>query len=164
MQQPKSDKPSAFKKDYYGGALMVLVGLSAFHAAQSYHIGSLSQMGPGFFPAAIGVLMAVMGVLIAISARGAKPAGKGGDAHFHPTTLPDGRAAVCIILSVVAFILIGSYGGLIPATFAITFISALGDRTNTVLQSLLLAIVMCVVAVVVFWWALQLQLPLFQWG
>jgi hypothetical protein len=164
MQQSKSDQPSGFKKDYYGGALMVLIGLAAFHAAQSYHIGSLSQMGPGFFPAALGVLMACMGVLIAISARRAKPAKGGGDAHFHPTTLPDGRAAFCIIFSVFAFIIIGSYGGLIPATFAITFISALGDRTNTVLQALLLALVMCLVAVGVFWWALQLQLPLFQWS
>ncbi|MCJ9713295.1 tripartite tricarboxylate transporter TctB family protein, partial [Bordetella hinzii] len=51
-----------------------------------------------------------------------------------------------------------------PATFAIVFISALGDRTNTLKQALLLSVSMCVIAVVVFWWALQLQLPLFRWG
>ena len=161
MQQSK------FKKDYLGGALMVVIGASALHAAQSYRIGSLSQMGPGFFPASLGVLMMFMGVLIALSARRSKPAAKGkdgGEASFHPTTLPDMRAAVCIIVSIVAFIILGSYGGLLPATFAITFISAMGDRTNTVMQSLLLAIVMCLIAIGVFWYALQLQLPLFQWS
>ncbi len=158
MQQTK------FKKDYYGGALMVVIGLSSVYAAMGYRIGTLSQMGPGFFPAAIGVLMAVVGVLIALSARGDKPKAELAGGHSHPTSFPDLRAGACIILSVLAFLLFGHYGGLIPATFAIVFISALGDRTNTIKQSLILAIAMCVVAAVVFWWALQLQLPLFQWG
>jgi hypothetical protein len=157
MQQKK------FKKDYYGGALMVLIGLSAVYAAMGYRIGSLSQMGPGFFPAAVGTLMAITGLLIALSARGDKPKEDHGPSA-HPTTFPDLRAGFCIILSIVAFILLGHYGGLIPATFAIVFISGLGDRTNTVMQVLVLSIIMCVVAAGVFWWALQLQLPLFQWG
>ena len=50
------------------------------------------------------------------------------------------------------------------ATFAIVFISTLGDRKNTVKQAFVLSIGMSVIAVVVFWWALQLQLPLFRWG
>ena len=157
MQQTK------FKKDYYGGALMVVIGLSAVYAAMSYRIGTLSQMGPGFFPAAVGTLMAVTGVLIALSARGDKPKADDGG-HAHPTSFPNLRAGFCILLSVLAFIGLGHYGGLIPATFAITFISALGDRENTIKQALILSALMCVVAFVVFWWALQLQLPLFQWG
>ena len=44
------------------------------------------------------------------------------------------------------------------------FISALGDRDNTLREALLLALAMMAIAVVVFWWALSLQLPLFQWG
>ncbi|MFP3711527.1 tripartite tricarboxylate transporter TctB family protein, partial [Paraburkholderia sp. SIMBA_009] len=48
--------------------------------------------------------------------------------------------------------------------FAIVFISALGDRKNTVKQAFVLSLGMSVIAVVVFWWALQLQLPLFRWG
>ncbi len=78
--------------------------------------------------------------------------------------MPDMRGAICIIVGILAFIGLGHYGGLLPATFAITFISALGDRKNTVKQALILSVGMVVIAVVVFWWALQLQLPLFQWG
>ena len=62
------------------------------------------------------------------------------------------------------FLLLGEYGGLLPATFAIVFISALVDRDNTLREAFLLALAMMVIAVVVFWWALSLQLPLFQWG
>ncbi|WP_231908121.1 MULTISPECIES: tripartite tricarboxylate transporter TctB family protein [unclassified Cupriavidus] len=155
-------KPSKFKKDYYGGALMTLIGLSAVVAGMQYRVGTLRQMGPGFFPAAVGTLLALVGVLIAVSARNATESAKGAPGHSHD--LPDLRGAVAIVVGVLAFLLFGKFGGLVPATFAIVFISALGDRSNTVKQAVVLAAAMCVVAVVVFWWALQLQLPLFAWG
>jgi hypothetical protein len=61
-------------------------------------------------------------------------------------------------------VVLGQYGGLLPATFAVVFISALGDRQNTVKGAFLLSIVMCAVCVAVFWYGLQVQFPLFQWG
>lgn len=149
-------------KDYYGGALMVLVGLGAIYGGTDYHIGSLSHMGPGFFPAAVGGLLVLTGILIAISARSGAPAEQVPGGHAHG--MPDVRGGICILLSIVAFIIIGEYGGLLPATFAITFIASLGDRKNTILQAVLLSLAMVVIAIVVFWWALQLQLPLFRWG
>ncbi len=159
-------KKTINRKDYYGGALMVLIGLAAVYGGTDYHIGSLSHMGPGFFPAALGGLLALTGVLIAISARSAEPATPAtpAPAEGHPTGMPDIRGSVCILLGILAFLLLGHYGGLLPATFAIVFISALGDRTNTIKQAILLSVAMSAIAVVVFWWALQLQLPLFRWG
>lgn len=154
-----------FKKDYYGGALMTLVGLAAVFAGMRYHTGTLSHMGPGFFPVSVGALLAFVGVLIAFSARNDEPQdAKPAAGHGHAQGAPDLRGTVCIVLGVLAFLLLGKYGGMIPATFAIVFISALGDRTNTIKQALVLAIAMCVVAAVVFRWALELQLPLFTWG
>lgn len=153
-----------FKKDYYGGTLMVLVGLAAVVSGLQYHTGTLSHMGPGFFPVAVGALLAFVGVLIAASARNQteKPAQAAGHGHSHAA--PDLRGTVCIVLGTLAFLLFGKYGGMIPATFAIVFISALGDRSNSVKQAACLAIAMCVIAAVVFSWALQFQLPLFTWG
>lgn len=151
------------KKDYYGGGLMVFVGLIAVYAGLDYRTGTPARMGPGFFPVAIGALLALTGLLIAVSARGDNGPAKPKLGH-HGGGLPDLRGGICIILSVLAFLLFGVYGGLVPATFAITFISALGDRQNTIVQAVLLSLAMCFVAVVVFWWALRLQLPLFQWG
>lgn len=152
------------KKDYYGGGLMMVVGLVAVYAGLDYRTGTPARMGPGFFPVAIGALLALTGLLIALSARSgsAKAGPKVG--HGHGDGLPDLRGGVCIVLSVLAFLLLGVYGGLVPATFAIVFISAMGDRENTIIQAVLLSLAMCFVAVVVFWWALRLQLPLFQWG
>jgi len=153
-----------FKKDYYGGALMTLVGMAAVLSGLQYHTGTLSHMGPGFFPVAVGALLAFVGVLIAVSARNDPPHETKPTGHGHSHAAPDLRGAVCIVLGVLAFLGLGKYGGLIPATFAIVVISALGDRSNTLKQAVLLALAMCVIAAVVFWWALKLQLPLFAWG
>ncbi len=158
-------RSAGFKKDYYGGALLVVIGLAAVYAGVGYRVGDLARMGPGFFPVAVGALLAFTGLLIAFSARGDKPAAEStGALHGHPSGLPDLRGGICIILGILAFLLLGVYGGLLPATFAIVFISALGDRDNTLVEAVLLSLAMSAVAVIVFWWALQLQLPLFQWG
>lgn len=145
------------RKDYYGGGLMILIGLAAMYGGSRHPIGTLARMGPGFFPTAVGALLAVVGLLIALSAS---PEAGGGASH--PAF--DLRAWGGLVGGVVAFIVFGEYGGLIPATFAIVFVSSLGDRNNTPRQAFWLALGMVVIAVVVFWWALQLQFSLFRWG
>jgi hypothetical protein len=136
---------------------MVLIGMGAVLMGVTYQTGNLRHMGPGFFPVAVGAIVALMGVLIAFGARG--QAVEEGD-----TLPPEWRGWICIVLSIVAFVVIGRHGGLLPATFAIVFISALGDRDNSIKSAILLAVAMCVICFVVFWWALQLQFPLFAWG
>lgn len=152
-----------FKKDYYGGALMVFVGCSAAYAATGYKLGTLGRMGPGFFPTALGVLLALIGLMIAASARtdAGKPAGP--VIPGHAAGIPDMRGGICIVVAILAFLFLGHYCGLVPAAFAITFISALGDRNNTLKQSALISLAMVVVAAVVFSWALHMQMPLFSW-
>lgn len=148
----------SYNKDYYGGALMILIGLSAAYAGRQYPLGTLGRMGPGFFPTAVGVILAGVGLAIALSAR---PAG-GASAATHSAF--DWRAWGGIVGGTLAFIALGEYGGLVPATFAIVFISSLGDKNNTLKQAFWLSVGMVVIAVVVFWWALQLQFSLFRWG
>lgn len=135
---------------------MILLGLGAIFKGSTYDIGSLSEMGPGFFPVAVGAIMALSGVGIALTSVAVDAAGERRKSEW--------RGWACILLGIVAFILLGSHGGLVPATFATVFIAALGDRKNRLRDAFLLAVAMCVVAVVVFSWLLQVQLPLFQWS
>lgn len=155
---------SCIKRDHLGGTLMVLVGLTAIVAGLRYQTGTLNHMGSGFFPVALGTLLALVGFLIAVTANRKREPDAEPSGHQHGHGLPDLRGAACILAGAVSFVFIGMYGGLIPATFSIVFISSLGDRSNTVRQAALLAMAMCAVAAVVFSWALQLQLPLFAWG
>ena len=151
-------KINPYHKDYYGGGLMLLIGLGAVMQGLTYRVGSLSKMGPGFFPVALGVLLAITGAIIAATAHRGVTVDKEADRP------PEWRGWFCITGSIIAFIVLGRYGGLIPATFAIVFISALGDRQNTVKKAFFLSVAMVAICVLVFWWALHMQFPLFRWG
>jgi hypothetical protein len=140
---------------------MVLIGLGAAVGGVSYKVGTLTRMGAGFFPLALGVLLIVLGLLIAGNAwRGQAEVGLLAGQGDRSGSRAEWRGWLCILAGIGSFTIIGPYGGLLPATFTTVFISALGDRDNTFVSALALATLMSVIAVVVFWWALQLQIPL----
>jgi hypothetical protein len=146
-------------RDYYAGGLMLVIGAVTVWQGAGYRFGSLTRMGPGFFPVALGVLLALLGIAIAAGTIRKRSAIEAVDA-----APAEWRAWACILAGVAAFVVLGKYGGMLPATFAIVFLSALGDRDNTVRSAFVLAVAMCIVAVVVFWWLLQIRLPLVGWG
>jgi Tripartite tricarboxylate transporter TctB family len=155
---------SGYRRDYYGGALMCLIGLGAAVQGFNYSFGSLTSMGPGFFPTCLGVILILLGVGIAGTAKRPALRAMARDDGAREAGGPQWRGWICILLSIVAFVVLGKWGGLLPASFAITFISAFGDRDNTWKSALILASIIAVVSAVIFWWLLQLQLPLFTWG
>jgi len=148
---------SRFRKDHLGGLLAVVGGLSAAYQGSTYDIGSLEHMGPGFFPTALGILLAICGLAIGFSGETASAElGK-----EHASKPINWRAWGCIIAAVASFVVLGQHAGLGPATFAIVFIAALGDRGNTLKSAAVLGVVATAICVIVFWWALKIQLPLF---
>ena len=139
------------------GGLITLTGLAVAVEASTFGMGSLARTGPGFFPTVLGGAMVLVGVLIAVSPDGEE------DHDAAAFARADWRGWSCILLGVVAFIGLGEWLGLAPATFACVFISAFGDRGATLRGSLILAASATVVAAVVFSWALKFQLPLLRW-
>lgn len=150
----------AQKKDYYAGGLMVLIGVGSILEARHYNLGTLFHMGPGFFPIILGVTMTGIGLLIALAAATA-PATEGDLLHM-PN--PQWRAWGCILAGPILFIILGNYGGLVPATFACVFVSALGDKDSTLKNSLILATGITVFGVLLFSYLLQVSMPMWRWG
>ncbi len=162
------------EKDHLSGALMVAIGLGAVYFARPLALGTLMQMGPGWFPTALGVVLSGIGVLIAFgAARRAsipdyptgsvdEPAGERG-ADGQRNAEPDWRGWSCILGGFVAFIILFEYAGAVPAATAVVAISAFGDRGNSWKSALALALFVNVVLVAVFWQALQMPLHLFWW-
>lgn len=144
------------RRDYFAGGLMALIGLLAIFGGGQYDVGTLRRMGPGYFPVALGIILASIGILIAASA-GMSRDGKDADALVG---WPDPRGALCIVVGVVSFVVLGKYAGLIAAIFSAVFIAALGDRSGTIKSSLLLAASVTVVGVLLFSYGLQVQFPL----
>jgi hypothetical protein len=148
------------KKDYYAGGLMILLGLIAAIEGQNYNIGTLRQMGPGFFPVALGILLIFLGLLIAGTSLGVNI---DGDDTVLPEKL-EWRGWFCILAGPALFIIFGKIGGLVPATFACVFVSALGDRSTTVKGATVLAAGVTVFGVVLFSYLLKMPMPVLKWG
>ncbi len=146
------------RKDFLGGGLMLLLGLGAAFQASHYELGSLRRMGPGYFPLALGVILAVTGLLIMLASL------RSVAAVAAVRVRPEWRGWFCICAGVASFAVIGRYGGLLPATFVSVFLAALGDRKNTPAAAGALAAAMTLVCLIVFWWLLRIELPLIRWG
>ncbi len=138
----------------------MLLGLVMAIKGPGYRIGTLMHMGPGFMPTVLGVILIFLGILIAGTAVAAPPVE--GEERILPPN-PQWWGWFCIIAGPALFILLGTYFGLIPATFACVFVSSLGDRTATWKGSLVLATVVTVFGVALFSYVLKVPMPLLEW-
>jgi hypothetical protein len=146
------------KRDYYAGGLMLLLGVGAAVTGSGYRMGSLAKMGPGFLPVVLGVVLAFLGILIAGTALGSS---EPDDSKFLPEN-PQWFGWLCILSGPVLFIILGTYGGMIPAIFACVFVCALGDKTATYKSSAVLAGGITVFGVVLFHYLLGIPFPLLR--
>lgn len=178
------------KRDFYSGVLMLVIGIVTTYGSLGYRIGTLSRMGPGFFPLTLGIILILVALLIMFIALRRpstvinQPSAEGAltenlNTQTNDTSINEQeesidtdqrslpqrwRAPICLIIAVSLFIVLGRYGGLMVATFAVVFISALGDPDNSLKTSFLTALVVTIFAVVVFHFGLRMQFPLFSWG
>jgi hypothetical protein len=147
------------KRDLYAGGLMILFGLVAAVKGPTYRLGTLMHMGPGFMPTALGIILILLGILIAAGSM-ATPAGE--DERILPQH-PQWWGWFCILAGPVLFMIFGSYGGLMPAIFACVFVSALGDRTTTLKGAFILATIVTAFGILLFSYLLQVPMPILAW-
>ena len=146
------------KRDYYAGALMLVLGVGAAIIGSGYKVGTLARMGPGFMPVMLGITLAFMGLLIAGSALASS---EPDDSRFMPDN-PQWFGWFCIVAGPILFIILGQYGGMIPAVFACVFVCALGDNTATYKSSFILALGVTVFGVILFHYLLSIPFPLIR--
>ncbi len=144
------------KRDYYAGGLMLLVGTGAAVTGASYKFGTLARMGPGFMPVVLGVVLAFLGILIAGTALGSSEAN---NQKFLPDN-PQWFGWLCILGGPILFIVLGLYGGMVPAVFACVFVCAIGDKTATYKSSAVLALGITLFGVLLFHYLLSIPFPL----
>lgn len=141
--------------------LCVAGGIGVLFEAYKDKIGSLDRLGPGFYPAVLGVLLILVGMLIAATTL-AGPSHHD-DATEETIAAPDWRGCICIVGSVVAFVFVAWLAGLAPAIFTCVFVGALGDRAASWRGSLIMAAVMAMTGTVLFGYLLGINMPLWQW-
>lgn len=147
------------RNELLSSGLMMLIGIGTVIGSFNYDIDTLSRMGPGYFPLLLGALLILISALIL-----AMPSTKIDEDLNRYGGEPQYRAWAFVVSGMVLFIVLGHYGGLVPATFALVFVSALGDRSNSVKAAMLLGLVVSIMAVAIFHYGLRMQFPLFVWG
>lgn len=60
------------KQDFWSGIMFLAIGVGFALGATSYSMGTAARMGPGYFPFWLGVLLALLGGIVAIGALSAK--------------------------------------------------------------------------------------------
>ncbi len=148
------------KRDFYSGLVMTLLGAGVTLNSTTYDLGSLMHMGPGMFPFLLGIVLTFVGVLIFGTAL-VTPLGE--DERILPDSM-EWRGWGCILSGPICFIIFGEFFGLMPATFMCVFVSALGDRTATLKNSVILATSVTLAGTFLFSYVLKIPFPLFRWG
>jgi hypothetical protein len=137
------------------GAALAVFALGAFLLWQGsgYALGSLNRMGPGYFPVALGVILMGFGVLLLLEVKRLD------------TPAPDIklRPFIMIAAGLVAFVLMLDRFGLIPATVALTVLSALAIQPVRPRAILGTAVVVAGIGYFVFLRGFGLQIDAFRW-
>lgn len=147
------------KKERLPALFMLFIGMATVMGSLQHSIGTLGRMGPGFFPLLLGSILMLVALLIAVT-----PSDPNDIAPLTRPSREDYRAWLLTVLSVVLFIVLGKYTGLVLATFALVCVSTFADRRNSIRTALYLGAGVTVIAVLVFHYALKMQFPLFVWG
>jgi len=133
--------------------LIVALGAWVIWEGSSHRMGRAANMGPGFYPVMLGVILLGLGLanLLEVVLKGER----GLEFRFRPL--------VMISLSLASFAFLLRPYGLIPATFALVLIGSLAESPPKPLLALFTASALTLIGVVVFSWGLRLPLPLLRW-
>lgn len=144
-----------FSSDLAGGAALLITGIAvAVYSAANYQVGSITRMGPGMFPLALGVILAGLGLLIAI----------GGLVRMKPAEESFSlKGMIFVLASVAVFALVAPVFGVLPGVVATTLVSAFADGRLSPLRCLALASALVVLCWLTFDVMLDISFPMARW-
>ena len=137
---------------FWAGAMLCAIGIAAAIAAPHYRMGTLAQMGPGYFPLILGVLLAALGAITCLQAIA-----KG---NGHRLTAPPWRQLICIPLSVITFALLVERAGLAIAVTVTVLIGCLGGHQFRPIEAIISAVILATLTCALFVRLLGLPVPI----
>jgi hypothetical protein len=140
-------------KDFWAGILFALIGgaFAVVVKVYDYPIGTTRSMGPGYFPLVIGVLLSILGGIIA--AKSLVTDGERVDKFAW-------RPLIWILGAVVLFGLTAKIIGLALAIILLVLVSAMGGHEFKVKEQVIAAIILAIGSVLVFVIGLKLPFPI----
>ena len=143
--------PIRHPKDFWSGVLFIAVGAFALIHGSKYTLGTAARMGPGYFPRILGILLIVMGGLLALRAF-----------RLTGTPIPRWklRPTLLVLGTVVVFGIIVRPLGMAISTVLLIVAASAASHEFRPKESLVAGVVLAAAAVLVFLVGLNLQLPI----
>ena len=137
-------------KDFWAGIMFLGFAAVAVLAARGYTLGTPGRMGPGYFPMALGILLGLLGLIIA--ARSLLSA----EDRIEGLQL---RPLVYLVAGVCLFGLLIERLGLVLTLVAVVGVAAFASRESRSVEVTALAAVLAVFSLGIFVYVLRLPLP-----
>ncbi len=142
-------------RDLIAGLVLIAIGITvSLYAGEHYDFGTVSRMGPGFFPVVLGRVLAALGVIIGLIAF---------RRTAHVLTPPPFalRPLLAVLAAITVFLLLVERAGLVPATWLLVCVAALAEQPYNWRRTLILALSLSLIVWLIFTVALQMTLPAF---
>lgn len=149
------------QKDFFAGLMFMVVGIAFAVGATNYNIGEGARMGPGYFPLMLGILLSIMGILVAFQSLVVET--EDGERIGSIAWKPLGFIIGANVLFGVCLGGIAALGipalGLIVGIYVLTFVAALAGDEFDFKEVIILATALAVLSYGAFVYALKLQFP-----
>jgi hypothetical protein len=145
-------KQSLAMRAVSGGVLLV-AGLVMLGFAWGYPTGTLNQMGPGFIPQTIGILMSCLAVAIIVIDLRAPELQQGGAINW--------RGLIFISAAIIIFAVRVDVAGLVPSMFLAVAVSMFADDQARPLSVLIYTVIATFLGWLLFLVGLELPIPAF---
>ena len=141
------------QRDFGAGIMYMVIGLFFTIVATQYPMGTAAKMGPGYFPFFLGILMTILGLIVAVKALSATAA-------IEAIPKFNWRVIAQITGSVVLYGLLLPRMGFLIAVVVLVLVSASASKEFTWKGSLINAAFLVIFTYSVFVVGLKLQFPL----
>ncbi len=138
-------------KDFWTGIIFLFFGLAAIIIGLDYPMGTAGRMGPAYFPAILGGMLSLVG-LVGVIRSFLRPGEAIGKFHLKELFL--------VLLAVILFGFLMRKAGLVPAVLVLVLMAAYASPKFTWKANLLLAVGLAAFAVIVFVKLLGLPMPI----
>lgn len=142
------------QKDFWSGVMFILAGVGFAWGATNYSFGSAARPGPGYFPFGLGILLAVLGVMIALKALTVRTEDGDpiGSFAWRPLTL--------IVASVVVFGFVLPRLGMVASLPLLVLIASYAGDEFHLGEVIVNSVILTVFSWAIFIWGLNLTIPL----
>lgn len=141
--------------DLIGGLVLLIAGAAvAIYSNSNYELGSITRMGPGMFPFALGVVLAGLGALLGVG---------GWFRHTETEEAFSVRGFLGVLAAVATFALLARPFGVLPGVMATCIVSSLADKKLKIHQVILLALALALLSWVIFDQLLSIPFVMLRW-